>query len=143
MGNHEAEEWGLENVTFVRRDAGEIEGSFGLITTFDVIHDLAQPAAALDAIARSLAPDGIYLMGEVAASNKVDENIDNPIGPLLYMFSVFYCMTTALSQGGVGVGTIWGDQLCRRYLADAGFTAIDSHAVEGDIFNVYYVCRKV
>ncbi len=142
MGRHEAEEWGLDNVTFVRRDAGEIEGSFGLITAFDVIHDLAQPAAALDAIARSLAPDGIYLMGEIAASSKVQENIDSPIGPLLYMFSVFYCMTTALSQGGVGVGTVWGDQLCRRYLADAGFTAVDVHAVEGDIFNVYYVCTK-
>jgi ubiquinone/menaquinone biosynthesis C-methylase UbiE len=142
MGLAEAEEWGLDNVSFVQRDAGEIEGSFGLITTFDVIHDLAQPAAALDAIARTLAPEGIYLMGEIAASSKVEENIDNPIGPMLYMFSVFYCMTTALSQGGVGVGTAWGDQLCRRYLADAGFTAVNARTVEGDIFNVYYVCTK-
>lgn len=143
MGQAEADERGLGNVSFVQRDAGEIEGSFGLITTFDVIHDLAQPAAALDAIARSLAPDGVYLMGEIAASSKVEENIDNPIGPMLYMFSVFYCMTTALSQGGVGVGTAWGDQLCRQYLADAGFTAVDARTVEGDIFNVYYVCQKV
>jgi ubiquinone/menaquinone biosynthesis C-methylase UbiE len=142
MGRREAEDWGLDNVSFVQRDAGEIDGSFGLITTFDVIHDLAQPAAALDAIARSLAPDGIYLMGEIAASSKVEENIDNPIGPMLYMFSVFYCMTTALSQDGVGVGTAWGDQLCRQYLADAGFTAVDARTVEGDIFNVYYVCQK-
>jgi hypothetical protein len=52
-------------------------------------------------------------------------------------------MIAALSQGGVGVGTVWGDQLRQRYLADAGFTAIDAHAVEGDIFNVYYLCRKV
>jgi hypothetical protein len=43
-GRQEAEEWGLGNVSFVQRDAGEIEGSFGLITTFDVIHDLAQSA---------------------------------------------------------------------------------------------------
>lgn len=143
MGRAEADEWGLGNVSFVQRDSGEVEGSFGLITTFDVIHDLAQPAAALDAIARSLAPDGVYLMGEIAASSKVEENIDNPIGPMLYMFSVFYCMTTALSQGGVGVGTAWGDQLCRQYLAEAGFTAVDARTVEGDIFNVYYVCQKV
>jgi ubiquinone/menaquinone biosynthesis C-methylase UbiE len=142
MGRAEAEEWGLRNVSFVQRDAGEVDGSFGLITTFDVIHDLAQPAAALDAIARSLAPDGIYLMGEIAASSRVEENVDNPIGPMLYMFSVFYCMTTALSQGGVGVGTAWGDQLCRQYLGEAGFTAVDARTVEGDIFNVYYVCRR-
>lgn len=142
LGRAEAQEWGLDNVSFVQRDAGEVDGSFGLITTFDVIHDLAQPAAALDAIARSLKPDGIYLMGEIAASSKVEENIDNPIGPLIYMFSVFYCMTTALSQGGVGVGTAWGDQLCRQYLAEAGFTAVDARTVEGDIFNVYYVCQK-
>ena len=143
MGRHEAEEWGLGNVSFVQGDAGEIDGSFGLITTFDVIHDLAQPAAALAAISRSLEPDGYYLMGEIAASSNVEENIDNPIGPLLYMFSVFYCMTTALSQGGVGVGTVWGDQLCRQYLAEAGFSAVDARTVEGDIFNVYYVCTKV
>jgi ubiquinone/menaquinone biosynthesis C-methylase UbiE len=142
MGRREAEEWGLGNVTFEQRDAGSVDGTFGLITTFDVIHDLAQPAAALDAIARSLAPDGIYLMGEIAASSNVEDNIDNPIGPMLYMFSVFYCMTTALSQGGIGVGTAWGDQLCRQYLADAGFTAVDARTVEGDIFNVYYVCMK-
>jgi ubiquinone/menaquinone biosynthesis C-methylase UbiE len=142
MGRREAGEWGLGNVTFEQRDAGSVDGTFGLITTFDVIHDLAQPAAALDAIARSLAPDGIYLMGEIAASSNVEDNIDNPIGPMLYMFSVFYCMTTALSQGGIGVGTAWGDQLCRQYLADAGFTAVDARTVEGDIFNVYYVCMK-
>jgi SAM-dependent methyltransferase len=142
MGRAEAEAWGLGNATFVQRDAGAIEGSFGLITTFDVIHDLAQPAAALDAIARSLAPDGIYLMGEIAASSRVEENVGNPVGPLIYMFSLFYCMTTALSQGGVGVGTAWGDQLCRQYLLDAGFTAVDARTVEGDIFNVYYVCRR-
>ena len=142
MGRHEAEVWGLGNVSFVQRDAGEIDGSFGLITTFDVIHDLAQPAAALAAISRSLEPDGYYLMGEIAASSNVEENIDNPIGPLLYMFSVFYCMTTALSQGGVGVGTVWGDQLCRQYLAEAGFSAVDARTVEGDMFNVYYVCTK-
>ena len=67
-------------------------------------------------------------MGEIAASSKVEENIDNPIGPLLYMISLFYCITTALSQGGVGVGMVWGDQLCRRYLAGAGFTPVDAHA---------------
>lgn len=79
-------------------------------------------------------------MGEIAASSNVEENIDNPIGPMLYMFSVFYCMTTTLSQGVVG--TAWGDQLCRQYLAEAGFSAIDARTVEGDIFNVYYVCTK-
>ncbi len=39
------------------------------------------------------------MLGEIAASSKVEENVDNPIGPLLYMFSLFYCITTALSQG--------------------------------------------
>jgi hypothetical protein len=27
-------------------------------------------------------------MGEIAASSKVEENVDNPIGPLLYMSSL-------------------------------------------------------
>jgi hypothetical protein len=81
-------------------------------------------------------------MGDVAASSKLEENIEHPLAPALYTFSVFYCMTVSLAQGGEGLGTVWGEQTARRMLAEAGFTQVETHQVEGDILNIYYVARK-
>ncbi|MER6118145.1 class I SAM-dependent methyltransferase [Streptomyces sp. NPDC001743] len=138
----EAAALGLANTAFDIGDCSEISGSYDLITAFDVIHDLARPARALAAVAAALAEDGVFLMGDIAASSRLEENIDHPLGPALYTFSVFYCMSVSLGQGGEGLGTVWGEQTARDMLAEAGFGRIDTRRVEGDILNVYYVARR-
>jgi 2-polyprenyl-3-methyl-5-hydroxy-6-metoxy-1,4-benzoquinol methylase len=141
-GRDEAARLGLRNVRFTVGDSTGISGTYDVITAFDVIHDLAAPAETLAAIAAALRPDGIFLMGDIAASSRLEENVDHPFGPTLFGFSVFYCMTTSLSTGGAGLGTVWGEQRARAMLAEAGFTRVDTHGVEGDPINLYYVCRK-
>jgi len=37
---------------------------------------------------------------------------------------------------------VWGEQLARRMLADAGFTSVDVAKVDGDFLNLYYICRR-
>ncbi|MFG3139632.1 class I SAM-dependent methyltransferase [Streptomyces sp. NPDC048211] len=138
----EAASLGLANTAFDIGDCSEVSGSYDLITAFDVIHDLARPARALAAVAAALAPDGVFLMGDIAASSRLEENIDHPLGPALYTFSVFYCMSVSLGEGGEGLGTVWGEQTARRMLGEAGFGRIDTQRVEGDILNVYYVARR-
>lgn len=138
----EAAALGLANTAFDIGDCSEISGSYDLITAFDVIHDLARPARALAAVAAALAEDGVFLMGDIAASSRLEENIDHPLGPALYTFSVFYCMSVSLGEGGEGLGTVWGEQTARKMLADAGFGRIETERVEGDILNVYYVARR-
>ncbi|MCX5139122.1 MULTISPECIES: methyltransferase domain-containing protein [unclassified Streptomyces] len=138
----EAAALGLSNTAFDIGDCAEVSGSYDLVTAFDVIHDLARPARALAAVAASLAPDGVFLMGDIAASSRLEENIDHPLGPALYTFSVFYCMSVSLGEGGEGLGTVWGEQTARRMLGEAGFGRIDTRRVEGDILNVYYVARR-
>ncbi|MFC8449554.1 class I SAM-dependent methyltransferase [Kitasatospora sp. NPDC057223] len=138
----EAAARGLANAEFEAGDSAELTGAYDLITAFDVIHDLARPTRTLAAIAGALREDGVFLMGDVAASSKLEENIEHPLAPALYTFSVFYCMTVSLAQGGEGLGTVWGEQTARRMLAEAGFTQVDTHQVEGDILNLYYVARK-
>ncbi|MGW3213668.1 transcriptional regulator [Streptomyces sp. CS149] len=133
---------GLRNAHFELADAAEVTGPYDLITAFDVIHDLARPAQTLAALAGALRDDGVFLMGDIAASSKLEENLDLPLGPTLYAFSVFYCMTTSLSEGGAGLGTVWGRQTALRMLEEAGFGEVAVREVEGDILNVYYVARK-
>lgn len=137
----EAAALGLGNADFQVGDCAELTGSYDLITAFDVIHDLAQPTRTLAAVAGALKDDGVFLMGDIAASSRLEENIDHPLGPALYTFSVFYCMTVSLGEGGEGLGTVWGEQTARRMLSEAGFSRVDTQRVEGDILNVYYAAR--
>ncbi|MFJ8083092.1 class I SAM-dependent methyltransferase [Streptomyces sp. NPDC096205] len=137
-----AERSGVGNVDYVLADSTEISGEYDLITAFDVIHDLARPAETLAAVATALRDGGTFLMGDIAASSRLEENIGHPLGPALYGFSVFYCMTTSLSTGGAGLGTVWGQETAERMLREAGFTDIEVKSVEGDPVNAYYVATK-
>jgi ubiquinone/menaquinone biosynthesis C-methylase UbiE len=140
----EAEVLGLENASFEVRDASMLDerDRYGLITAFDVIQDLAHPAEVLQNIYRTLEPDGTVLMVDPAASSHLHENLDHPMGPFLYTVSTMHCMTVSLEQGGVGLGTAWGEQSARRMLAEVGFPEVEVQQVEGDIFNNYFIARK-
>ncbi|MET9428930.1 class I SAM-dependent methyltransferase [Streptomyces sp. NPDC003036] len=140
-GRAEAERLGLDNVRLTVGDATDLPGTYDLVTAFDVIHDLAEPGPALAAIAGALREGGTFLMGDIAASSSLEENIGHPFGPALFGFSLFYCMTTSLSTGGAGLGTVWGEQTARRMLHEAGFPEVEARSVEGDPLNVYYVAR--
>lgn len=142
----EAASRGLGNVRFEGRDLGTFdrespEAAYDLITTFDAVHDQGDPSALLRGIRRALRPDGVYLMQDIAASSHVHENLDHPLGTLLYTISTMHCMTVSLAQGGEGLGTMWGDGKARELLAAAGFGRVESHALEHDPFNAYYVIR--
>ena len=140
----EAGRMGLENARFEARDvtAFDAGGRFDLITAFDVIHDLARPAEVLRSIFDALRPGGTFLMVDIAASSHLHENLGHPLGPALYAVSTMHCMTVSLEQGGVGLGTVWGEHKAREMLSEAGFGEVEVKQVEGDFFNNYYVAIK-
>lgn len=139
----EAERLLLTNATFEVRDALTLEPEgYDLITTFDVVHDLPQPAATVAAIHRALRSGGVYLMIDIKASTHVHENLEHPLGPALYTASIFHCMTVSLANGGPGLGTMWGEQQALAILEGAGFSDVRVENVEGDFLNNYYVAPK-
>jgi len=85
-----------------------------LITAFDVIDDQAQAAKVLKGIYNALrnkkqqAGGGIFLIQDISASSKSEENMENPLGPTLYTVSTMHCMTVSLAYNGEGLGTVWG-----------------------------------
>lgn len=135
---------GLTNVHFEVRDVADVHeaGSFDLVTAFDAIHDQAQPAEVLEAISSALRPGGTFLMQDIAGTSHVDKDVDHPIGPFLYTISTMHCMTVSLSAGGAGLGAMWGSDLARRMLGDAGFSKVEVHSLPHDVINYYYVSRK-
>ncbi|MFD3748516.1 class I SAM-dependent methyltransferase [Nocardia sp. NPDC058633] len=144
VGVAEAAAMGLTNVEFAVRDVADLHvpESCDLITVFDAIHDQAHPALVLDNIAQALRPDGVFLMVDIHASSRLEENLDLPLGPFLYTVSTMHCMSVSLGQGGDGLGTVWGEQRALSMLADAGFTDVQTRHVDGDPLNTYYIARK-
>jgi hypothetical protein len=51
-------------------------------------------------------------------------------------------MTVSLAQGGEGLGTVWGEQMALKLLAEAGFENMVIKHLEGDFMNNYYIARK-
>ncbi len=100
----------------------------------------AGPGARRDR--RGTAPRGVYLCVDTSASSKLAENLDHPLGPFLYTVSCMHCMTVSLADGGMGLGTMWGEQTARKMLAEAGFTSIEAARLDGDIVNSYIIASK-
>jgi ubiquinone/menaquinone biosynthesis C-methylase UbiE len=137
----------LRNVEFIVTDlsrfdeTAEVE-AFDYVTTFDAIHDQAKPLNVLRGIRRALRPGGIYLMQDIKGSSKIYNNLDHPLGPLLYTVSCMHCMTVSLAQNGEGLGAMWGEEKTREYLQKAGFASVEKHELAHDIQNNWYVVRK-
>src|SRR6516162_9468842 len=140
----EAGREGRTNARFEHRDAARLgeTARFDFITTFDAVHDQARPDLVLAGIAHALRPGGVYLCVDIAGSSRLAENLDNPLGPLLYTISCMHCMTVSLAESGMGLGAMWGEQKAREMLHDAGFTCVETAHVDGDIVNAYMIARK-
>jgi SAM-dependent methyltransferase len=143
-GRAEATRRSVDNLRLAVLDAAQLDESerYDLICTFDAVHDQADPAAVLTNIHRALRPGGIYLMQDIAASSHVHNNLDHPLGPLLYTVSCLHCMTVSLAQGGAGLGAMWGQETALHMLADAGFPTTEVHHLDHDPQNAYLVSVK-
>jgi SAM-dependent methyltransferase len=117
-----------------------LPGWYDLVTSFDVIHDIAQPARVLRTIRQALRREGVYLLLEINSSARLEENV-GPVGTILYGTSVLYCTPTSIAAGGEGLGTVGlPEPKVRALCADAGFTSVRPVPPETP-FNVLYEVR--
>ncbi len=131
-----------DRVTFEVLDAASgLPGTFDVITTFDVIHDAVDPLGLLRSIRDALTPGGTYLCLDINCSDRTEANV-GPIATLLYGFSVLYCMTTSLAEGGEGLGTLGLPEPVLRDLATkAGFAQVRQAEMDNPFNNLYELTR--
>ncbi|MGH7792265.1 MAG: methyltransferase domain-containing protein, partial [Thermodesulfobacteriota bacterium] len=113
-----------------------------LITTFDAVHDQAEPDKMLTNIFSALKDNGVYFMQDIAGSSHVHQNMEHPLAPFLYTISCMHCMTVSLSQNGKGLGAMWGKELACKMLNEAGFNQVEVKQLPHDPINYYYIVRK-
>ena len=136
-------EAGLANrVSYQVLDAAAgLPDSFDVITTFDVVHDAVDPLGLLRSIRDALRPGGSYLCLEINCSDQATANT-GPIAALLYGFSVLYCMTTSLAEGGEGLGTLGlPEQALRDLAAKAGFAQVRHVEMDNPFNSLYELTR--
>jgi SAM-dependent methyltransferase len=131
-----------DRISFHALDAAAgLPGSFDVITTFDVVHDAADPPGLLSSIREALRPGGRYLCLEINCSDRPGGNV-GPIASLLYGFSILYCMTTSLGEGGEGLGTLGLPESVLRQLAvKAGFAQVRHVEMDNPFNSLYELAR--
>jgi 2-polyprenyl-3-methyl-5-hydroxy-6-metoxy-1,4-benzoquinol methylase len=134
----------LTNVEIIDRRAEELpdSGGYGLVLTFDCLHDMTRPDAAAAAIRRAIADEGTWLVKEIRCDDTWAGNRRNPLLAMFFGFSIASCMSSALSEpDGAGLGTLGLPPRALKQLArSAGFTRFRTHDFE-DPANLYYEIR--
>jgi SAM-dependent methyltransferase len=111
-----AREHGVDgNTRFEVGTAKDYPGRYELVTFFDCLHDLGDPAGAAQHVRETLAPDGTWMIVEPMAGDRLEDNL-NPVGRLYYAGSTMICVPTSLAQE---VGAAFGAQAGEARLREA------------------------
>jgi SAM-dependent methyltransferase len=112
-----------ERVTFEASPASSFPArDYDLVTMFDCLHDMGDPAGAARHVRGALADDGTWMIVEPAAGDSIEDNL-NPVGRAYYAFSTLLCTPCSLSQDvGLALGAQAGEARIHDIVTDAGFT---------------------
>ncbi|MFL6340896.1 MAG: class I SAM-dependent methyltransferase [Nitrososphaeraceae archaeon] len=117
----------------------EAEERYDLITFFDCLHDMEDPqGAAAHALEILKKPDGIVMIVEPFANDKLEDNL-NPIGRIFYAGSTMICVPTSLSQNGPALGAQAGEAGISKVIKASGFKHF-KHATHTP-FNIVYEAK--
>jgi SAM-dependent methyltransferase len=112
-----------DRVTFEVAPAASFSGGgYDLVTMFDCLHDMGDPVGAARHVYDTLAPEGVWMVVEPRAGDRVEENL-NPVGRAYYSFSTLLCTPSSLSQDvGLALGAQAGEARIRDVVTAAGFS---------------------
>jgi hypothetical protein len=141
-----------DRVTFETASAASFSGTgYDLVTTFDCLHDMGDPAGAARHIRSALAADGSWLIVEPMAADTIEGNL-NPVGRVYYNFSTLLCLPNARSEGGppgdgtgssgsggAMLGAQAGEAAIRSVVLSAGFSSFRQAAQTP--FNLVYEAK--
>jgi SAM-dependent methyltransferase len=141
VARQRADEAGVtDRVSFEVAPAASYSGrGYDLVTMFDCLHDMGDPAGAARHARESLAADGTWMIVEPAAGDRVEDNL-NPVGRAYYSFSTLLCTPASLSQDvGLALGAQAGEARIRDVVTSAGFSRF--RRVSETPFNIVYEAR--
>ena len=135
-----------ERVRFEVRDASRLgdetqSGGYDLVTIFEALHDLSNPIDALRECRRLCSDTGSVIVMDERTAQSFAES-DGPIERFLYGASVLHCLPVGMAdQPSSATGAVMRVDTVRRYVAAAGFSAMDVLPIENDLYRFYRLHR--
>jgi SAM-dependent methyltransferase len=110
-----------DRVEFEVASAKTFPGRFDLVTMFDCLHDMGDPAGAAAHVRQSLEADGTWMIVEPFANDRLEDNL-NPVGRIFYAASTFICTPGSRAQEvGRCLGAQAGEARLRAVATEGGF----------------------
>ncbi len=136
---------GAKNVQLHNPDGGDglpDAPTFDLVMTLDCLHDMTRPDIVARAIRKSIRPDGTWFIVDIECGD-FEQNLQNPLGGMMYGFSMMTCMSSSASTpDGLALGTVGlPESKMRELVLNAGFSSFERVAGLEHPFNAYYVAR--
>jgi 2-polyprenyl-3-methyl-5-hydroxy-6-metoxy-1,4-benzoquinol methylase len=111
-----------DRVTFEVASAKSYPGNYDLVTFFDCLHDMGDPVGAARHVFDSLAPDGVWMLVEPFAHDRIEDNF-NPIGRIFFAASTMICTPASKAQEiGAALGAQAGESRLREVVMAGGFS---------------------
>jgi 2-polyprenyl-3-methyl-5-hydroxy-6-metoxy-1,4-benzoquinol methylase len=109
-----------DRVTFAVAKSTDYPGTgYDLVTHFDCLHDMQDPAGAARHARSTLAKDGTWMIVEPVAGDKPEQN-HNPVGRVFYSASTLLCIPHSLSHEGPALGAQAGEARLRHVVVTEG-----------------------
>ena len=111
-----------DRVSFEVASAKSYPGDgYDLVTMFDCLHDMGDPAGAAAHVRKSLRKDGAWMIVEPFANDRLEDNL-NPVGRIFYSASTFICTPASRAQEvGRCLGAQAGEKRLREVVSEGGF----------------------
>ncbi len=117
-----------------------VTGSYDLVLAFEMIHDLARPVEALATMRRLGKPDAVHLVMDESVAEVFQAATENPVERLMYAASVLHCLPVGRSESpSAATGTVMRPATLSSYATEAGFSRVDTPAIEHDMFRFYHL----
>jgi 2-polyprenyl-3-methyl-5-hydroxy-6-metoxy-1,4-benzoquinol methylase len=138
IGRARAEEQGLSNIRFERKDVADLGlgSAVDVVLAVDAVHDQAAPEQVLRSARQALRPDGVLVLIEPTATGDLDQDVRKPSAVIGYATSLTHCVQVSLAEGGPALGGMWGSAGARALLASTGYTRVQEHRSPSD-YTVY------
>lgn len=113
-------------------------GGYDVVLAFEMIHDLAQPEAALSTMRRLGKPDAVHLVVDEKAAETFEAPTANPVERFLYAASVLHCLPVGMNESpSAATGTVMRPATFLGYAEAAGFSSVEVLPIEHDLFRFY------
>ena len=98
-------------------------GGYDLVTSFESLHEMGEPARVAGRVRAALAADGAWLIVEPFASGRLEGDL-GAWGRLVSSMAVLHCLPVSIADGGGALGPRAGAAAIADVLRAAGFRTV-------------------